>query len=206
MRLALFNRGTAVSAVGRTGKMPVSRMLFTSIIVALALSSCAPTCKPEIPAGEQAVTKSADLSAIMVIPKTVFHWGDALPVHIIITNTGDKPVTIQPPSGAPAYVSLSRVGRLYTEMLKRYPEFPTVSMSPYTLAPGESRTFRLDLVVGRDWPTHEKLRLVSEISGRNDIAVPLMIMVLPPADEANHMTTQPAQPARLTATTAPAQE
>lgn len=121
--------------------------------------------------------ESNGLCARIALPDNTFNAGEIFLATFAATNKTDKPMTIHAISGSPVYVRLWRRTAVGWETFKRYPEAVVMVMKSWTLEPGQTRTFPMQLVVDRTWPTSEPLRLTGELNGRQDVRPNVTIWV-----------------------------
>lgn len=156
------------------------RAVPSALILSLAslLASCAaPPVAPVARANIGVANDGGPLVVTLEIPKTALRGGEQFTAVVTAKNMSKLPVVINARTGAPAYIGLWRQTSLYSEEIKRYPEFATMVASTWTLAAGASRSFPLRLTVEPDWPRGEALRLAGYIDGRADLVATVNIRV-----------------------------
>jgi len=146
----------------------------------LLLATCAkPTAAPVAAAPANAVT-AGNLRVSVELPRRDFVVGESFSVTVTAVNLGQSAITIPAESRAQVFVDISRRTPLGWEELLRYPPAPAVVMCPWTLGPGQQRSFTLNLTVEPHWPTNELLYLSAELNGRPDAAPGIAITVSQP--------------------------
>ena len=120
------------------------------------------------------------LAVTIDVPNRSFTVGEQFKVTVTAHNTTKQPMRIPAGSGAPVYVRLWRYTGLAWEEVKRYPESAVMIMRPWSLAPGQKRTFAMQLAVEPDWPTGEVLRITAELNGRAEVAPGVTVEVSQP--------------------------
>ena len=125
---------------------------------------------------------SKGLTVELVLPKYSFYRGEAIPLKVVARNDSRRSILLDADSRALAYVTLHRRAIDAWQRIKKYPDSAIMVTRHWTLRPGESRTFPLNVDVAPDWPTGESLRLVGGLNGRPDVAPAAMIDVYPTRD------------------------
>lgn len=139
------------------------------LLAAGLLSSCA-THHPKsesVPAGGAAnqVSTPEGLLVIVSSDRTNLATGEEMHVKVSVINEGRAPITI--PATSPTLVSLHllRGDAGGWAQVRRYPEVSMNMLAPWTLGPGNWRTFEFNLKAEPDWPTGEPTRLAARVSG-----------------------------------------
>lgn len=152
--------------------------LIIGCCAAFLVAGCAPAAVDAN--GETNVAKSADLAVSLTIPKRSYCVGETMQVVVTVANLTGQPKTIAATTAAPVQFVLTRETQRYNPVVKKYPQFAAPAMSPWTLAPGQVRSFEQTLTVEPDWPREELLRLTANIAGRPDAAPSLVLIVTDP--------------------------
>lgn len=103
--------------------------------------------------------------------------GQAIKVGVLVQNATTQDITVKADSEALCKISLWRHTWLGWERMETWPESAMEIRSDWILKAGQSRTFQQSLLVGKDWPTHEPLRLTAELAGKPDLLCPMVIGV-----------------------------
>ena len=122
------------------------------------------------------------LTVELVLPKYSFCRGESIPLKIVARNDSRSDIVLNADTRALAHVTLHRRAIDAWERIKRYPDSAIMVARRWTLRPGQTRTFPLNVDVAPDWPTGEPLRLVGALNGRPDVAPAAMIDVYPTRD------------------------
>jgi hypothetical protein len=122
---------------------------------------------------------SDDLSVTLRLPRKQYTLGDELPVMMFAANRGSDGIRLSSSTSAPYQLFLEQATPLGWEIFKTYPEASAMVLSEWTLMPGENRTIQTKLLVERDWPTLENLRLRACLPSRPDVAPAVHIEVTP---------------------------
>lgn len=136
--------------------------------------------QPAEPSGPLDNTVVVDnLSATLNVDKVHASVGESFAVSLTVRNTGQEPIRINAPTGAKMLVTVWRYTPIGWERVKQYPESVIQVVSPWTLEPGQTRTFEMIVPVTPDWPQLESLRLTAEPNGRMDVRPAVMVDVAP---------------------------
>jgi hypothetical protein len=120
-----------------------------------------------------------DLAVTLRLPKNRFAVGEDVPVMIIANNLGKEGLRFSASTSAPYHIRLEKAAPLGWEVVKTYPEASAMILAEWVLMPGEKRTIQTKLLVERNWPTYENLRLRVNLPGRDDVAPAVHIEVTP---------------------------
>ena len=143
--------------------------------------SFAAGCEPKEPNLMCSIAQADGLRVSMDIPKRHFAPGENFDLTIKATNMTKEPILITAPTAAPVYVRLWRNTSVGWERIKSFPQTENIIVKEWTLAPRETREFKMVLSAQPDWPQDEMLKLSAEINGKNKISPMLTIDVMPPA-------------------------
>ena len=119
------------------------------------------------------------LTVSLRLPKSRYTPGEDIPVTILATNRSRDGIRFRSSTSAPFQIALERSTPLGWDPMKIYPETSAMVLSEWTLAPGEQRTIETKLLVERDWPTYEDLRLRVTLPGRDDVTPAVHIEIAP---------------------------
>ena len=150
-------------------------------VAGLVLPGCPGGARPKGLQGASVVSEG--LAVRLELSTWELAAGREFQVTLIARNTTRRPLAIGARSGSPYFVGVWRDTSVGWEQVRRYPETEIMIMNPWTLDPGQQRTFPCHLRVEPDWPTGERLRLTGELNGRPDAVAEVMIYV-PPEPEA----------------------
>lgn len=125
------------------------------------------------PAAQSGLTYQASGNGLTVairLPSKVYTRGSTVPMTVVATNTTEQPMMFKADSMADVYATVSRTTAIGgVEQVKKFPESVVAVPHNWTLAAGGSKTFKLDVPIGPDWPTAEWLTLSVALNGRPDV-------------------------------------
>jgi len=152
-------------------------------LTTIALLGCVGCPPPDSLEGPRVhVETKKGLTVELVLPKYSFYRGEAIPLKIVARNESREDIVLDADSRALAHVTLHRRAIDAWQQIKKYPDSAIVAARQWTLRPGQSRTFPLNIDVAPDWPTGEPLRLAGGLNGRPDVAPAATIDVYPTRD------------------------
>ena len=163
---------------------------FSAAICGLLLAGC--TNQQLQPGGVGKTLESRGLSVTLETPKRDFTVGERFVAVVTARNMSNQPITINAPTQADVIIRLYAQTALYMQEIKRYPRATIAVPRTWSLAPGQSRSFHLPLVVEPDWPRQEALQLSAQINGRADVEPALTIVVQPATPDPVAEPTEPA--------------
>lgn len=165
----------------------MKHMTLVMLLLAACLSACQPddpeATTPFPPAVEDEDTSVASQDGVYLVldlPKTQFVPGESFTATVLIENQSDHMLQIEASSSALCKLHLMRPYITQWDTFKTYPEAAAMVITPWTLRPGERRTFAMPLTVEKDWPTYELIRMQAQINGLDDLETHVDIEVLRP--------------------------
>ncbi len=158
--------------------------LIALALAGLLLAGCTPGPAVDAPSPVTATAAGQDLRVqVTVQPRTV-RIGEPLHVSLIATNTSeDQPVTITSRTGALMLVTVWEHDNRTWQQVRQYPEAAIQVLSPWTLGPGESRTFEMTVPVEPGWPEAKRVRITAHLNGRPQLQPGVITTVLPRAPQ-----------------------
>ncbi|MBS3821444.1 MAG: hypothetical protein GVY16_07860 [Planctomycetes bacterium] len=124
---------------------------------------------PAIDDEDTSVAEKDGLFLVLDLPKAQFQPGETFTATIMATNASDQPVDIEATSSALYTIHLWRPDTGQWQRFKTYPEMGAMVITPWTLQPGETRTFTPTLTVESEWPSYELIRVQAELSAVPDL-------------------------------------
>lgn len=155
--------------------------LLLFLTVGLFMTGCEPeVSKPVeiIPDLTTATAGNDGLSLRINLDTTTFVSGQQFTVKIGAANLSDKPLVINAGYAAPYIISIQQKTAKGWETVNSYPQVTRGLMRAWTLQAGKNVDFQSILIAEPSWPSHEPLRLEVKLSGRNDVAPFVTIMVI----------------------------
>lgn len=173
---------------------------------AFVLAGCP---KPAEPVTATNVVRSNDLELKLALEKRTFAPGEKFTATVTATNVSGDPITIKASSGAAAWLTVYAYNPLRMDQVERYPKSAMSVPMTWTLDPGQSRSFTMELTVEPNWPRGEFLLLSAELNGRPNPVVGVVISVsretptpaAPPSEAAPAAAVTPAPAAPVVVTT-----
>ena len=155
--------------------------LAVSLTFLAACLTCAGCPRKQIDLTEQNFVESDGLAVGIELPKREFLTGEVFETTVYAVNKTREPIAIEATTGAQVYLRIWRKTVVGWDEVKRYPQAAVLVMTPWQVAPRETRRFTMRLTVEPDWPTHEPLRITAELNGRPAISPGMIIRVTPSA-------------------------
>jgi hypothetical protein len=122
------------------------------------------------------------LTVRVKVPKAFYLPGQIVNVEVTAVNNTSEAIDIQSRSSALVKADVRTYDGVRWKTVKTFPEAAAMVITPWTLEPGQSRTFPpLSLEISKDWPTAETLRLRGWINGREDLKPTVEIRIVPEA-------------------------
>ncbi len=106
--------------------------------------------------------------------------GDTIGVDVTIENTSDQTIRWTARNTAPVYVRVQEQSELEMGLwqdMKVHPEMAGMAITPHELAPGEKKTWTMNIPVEPDWPRGELVRLAVHPNGRRGLTGTIKIKV-----------------------------
>lgn len=160
------------------GSLVLFFLLLSAGCAPRGVASSAPAPVSEI---VHAGAEGRDLFVSLRLPKSRFVPGEEVPLTIVARNRGRKGLRFTSRTSAPYRLRLEKMTPLGWETIQTYPESAARVLSEWSLRPGETRTIETKLLVERNWPTYENLRLRVNLPGRPDVA-PFVHLEVAPAE------------------------
>ena len=162
----------------------MTRWVFVCVAVtAVILAGCPQDGGGEYGAGPEQATapRPVGLSLQVSASSTALTVGQEVTFQAVATNRTDQAIDIV---SSDSGLCIFRIWRHtvpgWTET-RRFPEMYLTALHPWTLPPGEQRTFTMPLTVGPDWRSNEPLRLTAELNGYAVVSQPIEFFVTAPA-------------------------
>lgn len=165
--------------------MPVTlSLLFAALLLLPACQSQQSEDYRDVPPiredEDTSIERTDDLSLVLDLPSDRFEPGETFTATITLKNRSNEPLEIEARSSALYKIHLMRPEKSNWQTFKTFPEMAAMVITPWTLPAGEQRSFKPELTVTEDWPTHELIRVQAEINGLPDLKTHVDIEVLRP--------------------------
>ena len=119
-----------------------------------------------------AIHATADLAVVQP--------GDTITVSVRIENTSDQTIRWTARNTAPVHVRVQEESELEMGLwqdMKVYPEMAGMAITPHEFAPGEEKTYTMNVPVEPDWPRGEVVRLAVHPTGRRELTGTIKVKV-----------------------------
>jgi hypothetical protein len=162
----------------------MSRLLFSIAPLAIAalLIGCAEkplTGQPEPPAGAHTAQADDGLVVSLVLDDDDLRPGQTLIATLRAENTSRQPIHITSTAGTLWKMDLLVDHERGWDIARTYPQASTAVMKSWTLAPGASRHWTVEIPVTTDWVTFRPTAVRGYLNGREQTAPLVHINVQP---------------------------
>lgn len=148
------------------------------VLIALFVGGCmAPKPQPINPNEARAISK--DLQVTIALPSRSFVIGQTMKVTVTARNNGENPIHIESRSSNLVTIQVFQKELQGWQQVKHYPQAGLTVLSPWALAPGQERTWQLNLPIEPDWPTGAPVRIKALLNGADRPSPEINVRISP---------------------------
>jgi len=148
------------------------------LLAAACLAGCARPSPPPLElSGLYATERTDELLLGIEVPRNAYGPDETIPVRITVRNVSSEPVTITADSSSPVHVLVYSFDGVGWDEVLYFPRAELLVTRSWTLRPGATRRFPLNLPITPAWPREEPLRLAGVVNGVEGVEAAVEIVV-----------------------------